>query len=66
MLSVHIEKVGDMAVVECEGRIVGSEAAFILRNAVTSQTDASDSVPFANRARGPLEGRSIGNHSAGA
>src|SRR5712692_2368719 len=40
MLSVHIEKVGDMAVVECEGRIVGSEAAFILRNAVTSQTDA--------------------------
>jgi anti-anti-sigma regulatory factor len=40
MLSIHIEKVGDMAVVECEGRIVRSEAAFMLRNAVTSQTEA--------------------------
>ncbi|OLC94390.1 MAG: hypothetical protein AUH86_14505 [Acidobacteria bacterium 13_1_40CM_4_58_4] len=40
MLSVHIEKVGDMAVVECEGRIIRSEAAFMLRNAVTSQTEA--------------------------
>jgi len=40
MLSVHIDKVGDMAVVECEGRIVQSDAAFGLRNAVMSQTDA--------------------------
>lgn len=40
MLSVHIEKVGDIAVVECEGRIVRSEAAFTLRYAVTSQRDA--------------------------
>ena len=39
MLSVHIEKVGDMAVVECDGRIVRSEAAFTLRDAVTSQRD---------------------------
>src|SRR6266849_524071 len=40
MLSVHIDKVGDIAVVECEGRIVQSDAAFGLRNAVMSQTDA--------------------------
>ncbi len=40
MLNVHIEKVGDTAVVECEGRIVRSEAAFTLRDAITSQKDA--------------------------
>jgi anti-anti-sigma regulatory factor len=40
MLSVHIEKIGDMAVIECEGRIVRSEAAFRLRKAVVSQTEA--------------------------
>jgi anti-anti-sigma factor len=40
MLSVHIEQVGDMAVVECEGRIVHSEAVFKLRDAVLSQTAA--------------------------
>jgi len=37
MLSVHIWKVNDLAIVECEGRIVRSEAAFKLRQAVTSQ-----------------------------
>ena len=40
MLSVHIENVGDMAVIECEGRIVRSESAFKLREAVNSQRDA--------------------------
>ena len=40
MLSIHIENIGHMAVVECEGRIVRSEAAFILREAVTSQQGA--------------------------
>ena len=40
MLSVHIEKIGDLTVVECEGRIVRSEAAFRLRRAVVSQTEA--------------------------
>ncbi len=40
MLSIHIEQVGDMAVVECEGRIVHSEAVFKLRDAVLSQTAA--------------------------
>jgi len=37
MLSVHIENIGEMAIIECEGRIVRSEAAFKLRQAVTSQ-----------------------------
>jgi anti-anti-sigma regulatory factor len=41
MLSTHVEQVGDMAVVECEGRIVRSEAVFKLRDAVVSQTAAS-------------------------
>jgi anti-anti-sigma regulatory factor len=40
MLSVHSENIGDMAVVECEGRIVRSEDAFKLRNAVNLQADA--------------------------
>ncbi len=40
MLSVQIESICDLAVVECEGRIVQSEAAFRLREAVTSQRDA--------------------------
>ncbi len=40
MLSVHIDNIGEMAVIECEGRIVRSEAAFELRKAVTLQSDA--------------------------
>jgi anti-anti-sigma regulatory factor len=40
MLSVHIENIGEMAVIECEGRIVRSEAAFELRKAVNLQSDA--------------------------
>lgn len=40
MLGVHIENIGDLAVIECEGRIVRSDAAFKLRDAVTSQLDA--------------------------
>src|SRR5208282_920055 len=40
MLSVHIENIGDLAVVECVGRIVRSEAAFELRKAVSLQSDS--------------------------
>jgi anti-anti-sigma factor len=40
MLNATVENMGELAVVECEGRIVQSEAAFKLREAVTSQTDA--------------------------
>jgi anti-anti-sigma regulatory factor len=40
MLKVNIENIGDLAIVQCEGRIVQSDAAFTLRDAVTSQRDA--------------------------
>jgi len=40
MLSVRSENIGEIAVIECEGRIVRSEAAFKLREAVTSQRGA--------------------------
>jgi anti-anti-sigma regulatory factor len=40
MLKVNIDNIGDLAIVECEGRIVRSEAAFKLRDAVTSQSEA--------------------------
>ncbi len=39
-MSVHIDKVGELAVVECEGRFVRSDEAFKLRDAVTSQRQA--------------------------
>lgn len=40
VLGVHIEKIGNVAVVECKGRIVRSESALKLREAVTSHFDA--------------------------
>ena len=40
LLTVHTKKFGDMAVIEYEGRIVRSEAALKLREAVNSQRDA--------------------------
>ena len=39
-MDLHIEKIGDLAVIECEGRVVRSEAAFKLREAVTSLRNA--------------------------
>ena len=36
MLDVHVEKIGELAVIECDGRVVRSEAAFQLREAITS------------------------------
>jgi anti-anti-sigma regulatory factor len=39
MLDLHIEKIGELAVVDCEGRIVRSEAAFKLREVVLSLRD---------------------------
>jgi anti-anti-sigma regulatory factor len=41
MPNIHVDKVGEMAVVECEGRFVRSEEAYKLRDAVTSQSDAN-------------------------
>jgi anti-anti-sigma regulatory factor len=40
MLRIYIEKVGEMVVIECEGRIVRSEDAFKLRNAINLQSDS--------------------------
>lgn len=40
MLNVTVENIGELAVVECEGRLVQSESAQKLHVAVTSQTDA--------------------------
>jgi anti-anti-sigma factor len=40
MANIQIEKIADVAVVHCEGRIVHSDAAFKLRDAVTRQSDA--------------------------
>jgi len=40
MPSLHIDKVGEMAIIECAGRFVRTETAVKLRDAVTSQTDA--------------------------
>ena len=40
MFKVSIERIGDVAVIHCEGRVVHSEAAFRLRDAVTQQRDA--------------------------
>jgi anti-anti-sigma regulatory factor len=40
MLNLTVENICDLAVVECEGRLVRSEAAFKLRQAVTSQSKA--------------------------
>ena len=40
MLKVNIERIGDVAVIHCEGRVVQSAGAFRLRDAVTQQKDA--------------------------
>ena len=37
MLNLHTERLGDIAIIDCEGRIVRSDSAFALRDAVTSQ-----------------------------
>jgi len=40
MLHIYVDNVGGAAVLECEGRIVRSSAAFQLRDAVLAQHDA--------------------------
>jgi hypothetical protein len=41
MLNLNVEKIRKVAVLHCEGRIVRSDAAFRLRDAVTQQRRAS-------------------------
>lgn len=59
MLTVNIDKIGDLSVVECEGRIVRGEAAFKLRDVVTSQKDARVIVVDLSEVR-ELEGGGLG------
>ena len=59
MLSVHIENIGELAVIECEGRIVRSEAAFKLREAANSERDARIIVRDLSEVRA-IEGSGIG------
>lgn len=40
MLTLHLETLGDLAVVECKGRIVGSESVFQFRDAVLAQASS--------------------------
>jgi anti-anti-sigma factor len=40
VLNVTVENIGELTVVECEGRIVQSDSVYKLREAVTSLTDA--------------------------
>ena len=40
MFDIHVEVIGDVAVVQCEGRIVHSDAAFRLRDVILSQRNA--------------------------
>lgn len=37
MFVVHVKTIGDMAVIRCEGRMIGSDAAFRLRDEVERQ-----------------------------
>ena len=58
-LDLHIEKIGDLAVIECEGRVVRSEAAFKLREAVTSLRNARIIVLDLSEVRA-IEGAGLG------
>ena len=41
MLSIRVENVGDLAILECKGRIVRSESVFKLRDTVQAQATAN-------------------------
>jgi anti-anti-sigma regulatory factor len=40
MFAMHVEKIGNVAVIRCEGRMTGSDAAFRLRDEVRGQRDS--------------------------
>jgi hypothetical protein len=39
MLKINVDSIGDLAVVECEGRLVEDDTALRLRDAVTAQKE---------------------------
>ncbi len=59
MFDIHIESVGDMAVVQCEGRLVQSDAAYRLRDAILSQRNSSVVVVDLSEVRA-IEGGGLG------
>ena len=59
MLKLNVDNIGDLAIVECEGRIVRSDAAFKLRDAVTSQSQARTVVVELSEVQA-LEGGGLG------
>jgi anti-anti-sigma regulatory factor len=59
MLSIEIETIGEMSVIECEGRIVRSEDALKLREAVNLQGD-SQIVVLDLSAVSAIEGGGLG------
>ena len=59
MLSVHVDNIDDIAIIACEGRIVRSEAAFKLRDAVMSQQNMRTIVLDLSEAQA-LEGGGLG------
>jgi anti-anti-sigma regulatory factor len=40
MYDVHVEKIGEVSVIRCEGRMIGSDAAFKLRDEVRRQRES--------------------------
>ncbi len=40
MLSIHVENLSDLAIIECKGRIVRSDSVFKLRDVVREQAEA--------------------------
>src|SRR5260370_42581029 len=59
MVDLHVEKIGELAVGECGGRVVRSEAAFKLREAVTSLRNARIIVLDLSEVRA-IEGGGLG------
>ena len=56
MLKLNVETIGDVAIIECEGKIVRGESAIKLRDVVMSQRDAHTVVIELSEVRA-LEGR---------
>jgi len=44
MLNIHVGVVGDTAVIDCEGRLVGFEASYDLQESVTNQSNSGTIV----------------------
>lgn len=59
MFDIHTETVGDIAIVQCEGRLVQSDAAFRLRDSILSQRNARVVVVDLSEVRA-LEGGGLG------